>query len=75
MPWKETTSMSLKHEFVNLAERGCFSLLCRRFGISRKTGYSGAIATGKKETTASTIDRGDLSPRPGRLSPGRKGPS
>ena len=39
MPWKEATPMSLRAEFVRLAERCCFSLLCRRFGISRKTGY------------------------------------
>lgn len=39
MPWKEATSMSLKREFVSLAEHGCFSEVCRRFGISRKTGY------------------------------------
>jgi transposase InsO family protein len=39
MPWKEATSMSLKREFVNLVERGCLSALCRRFNISRKTGY------------------------------------
>ena len=39
MPWKESTPMSLRSEFVSLAKRGCFSLLCRRFGISRKTGY------------------------------------
>jgi len=39
MPWKESTPMSLRGEFVSLAKRGCFSLLCRRFHISRKTGY------------------------------------
>lgn len=41
MPWKEMTSMSLRTEFVHLAERegaNC-SQLCRHFGISRKTGY------------------------------------
>jgi transposase InsO family protein len=41
MPWKETTTMSLRTEFILLAElEGAnFSQLCRRFGISRKTGY------------------------------------
>ena len=42
MPWKEVSVMSLKKEFVFLAINGneCnFSHLCRRFGISRKTGY------------------------------------
>lgn len=41
MPWKETTTMSLRTEFIHLArlEGANLSLLCRRFGISRKTGY------------------------------------
>jgi transposase InsO family protein len=42
MPWQEQTEMSLKAEFVRLAaEPGCnLSALCRRFGISRPTGYA-----------------------------------
>ena len=41
MPWKETTTMSLRTEFIQLAklEGANISQLCRRFGISRKTGY------------------------------------
>lgn len=41
MPWKETTTMSLRTEFIHLAEleKANISLLCKRFGISRKTGY------------------------------------
>jgi transposase InsO family protein len=41
MPWKETTTMSLRTEFIRLAglEGANLSQLCRRFGISRKTGY------------------------------------
>ena len=41
MPWKETTTMSLRTEFIHLAkiEESNISRLCRRFGISRKTGY------------------------------------
>ncbi len=41
MPWKETTTMSLRTEFIQLAkiEGANISRLCRRFGISRKTGY------------------------------------
>lgn len=41
MPWKEVTFMSSKLEFVKLAlnESYNFSELCRRFNISRKTGY------------------------------------
>lgn len=41
MPWKECTCMSVRLEFVTLAlgEGANIALLCRRFGVSRKTGY------------------------------------
>jgi transposase InsO family protein len=41
MPLKEVTKMSLKLEFIKFATREDvpFSELCRRFNISRKTGY------------------------------------
>ena len=41
MPWKETTVMSLRMDFIQLSrlEGANLSQLCRRFGISRKTGY------------------------------------
>lgn len=41
MPWKEKTLMSCRHEFVMLAsQRGSVMReLCRRYGISAKTGY------------------------------------
>jgi len=41
MPWKTVSLMSLRKEFVTLAETGVTSIseLCRRFDISRKTGY------------------------------------
>ena len=41
MPWRESTCMSLRREFVNMARAtdANVSELCRRFGISRKTGY------------------------------------
>jgi transposase InsO family protein len=41
MPWKESTCVSQRLEFVTFARRpgACISDLCRRFGISRKTGY------------------------------------
>src|ERR1700685_1754981 len=41
MPWKVESLMSLRPEFVTLAsmQDANVSLLCRRFGISRKTGY------------------------------------
>jgi transposase InsO family protein len=41
MPWKETTHMSQREEFLERAklEGTNLSVLCRVFGISRKTGY------------------------------------
>jgi transposase InsO family protein len=41
MPWQERSTMSLRHEFLQLASLPGtnFSELCARFGISRKTGY------------------------------------
>lgn len=41
MPWKEVNTVELRREFISLAEHSSlsFSELCRRFGISRKTGY------------------------------------
>ena len=41
MPWKEITTMQLREEFVKLAQAdgSNISLLCKRYSISRKTGY------------------------------------
>jgi len=41
MPWQECSSVSEREEFVKLVnlESSNVSVLCRRFGISRKTGY------------------------------------
>jgi transposase InsO family protein len=41
MPWKEVTTVSLRLDFIKLAltKDTNFSQLCRKFGISRKTGY------------------------------------
>jgi len=41
MPWKEFTKVSLRFEFVKLAtsDGANIAQLCRRFNISRKTGY------------------------------------
>jgi transposase InsO family protein len=41
MPWKECDCVSLRREFVALAgqEEAPVAQLCRRFGISRRTGY------------------------------------
>lgn len=41
MPWQECSTVTLRQEFLKLAQQpgSNFSELCRRFGISRKTGY------------------------------------
>jgi transposase InsO family protein len=41
MPWKSVSLVSLRKEFVSLCQKAdiSFSDLCRRYGISRKTGY------------------------------------
>ncbi|MES2606414.1 MAG: IS481 family transposase [Pseudomonadota bacterium] len=41
MPWQEIGTVDLRTEFVGLARAGTvsFSELCRRYSISRKTGY------------------------------------
>jgi transposase InsO family protein len=41
MPWAEVSTMSLRYEFVMLSQQPGANLaeLCRRFKISRKTGY------------------------------------
>lgn len=41
MPWREVSVVSERAEFVRLAEAGVvsFAELCRRFGVSRQTGY------------------------------------
>src|SRR5688500_14741718 len=41
VPWKVLSPMSLRQEFVALASQpdANVAALCRRFGVSRKTGY------------------------------------
>ena len=41
MPWNPRDTMKLRHDFVELAAQKAvpFNELCRRFGISRQTGY------------------------------------
>lgn len=41
MPWKESSKMSLREEFAAAVLSGeeSFAAVCRRYGISRKTGY------------------------------------
>jgi len=58
MPWKECDSMSLRREFVELAsvEGARMAGLCRRFGISRKTGYKW-LSRYRAEAEAGLSDR------------------
>jgi len=41
MPWRETSAMEERIRFVKDQRSGVFEMceLCRRYGISRKTGY------------------------------------
>ncbi|MDU9416623.1 helix-turn-helix domain-containing protein, partial [Pseudomonas sp. zfem005] len=41
MPWQECTTMSIRREFVLLAQHPQSNIreLCRRYGISPKTAY------------------------------------
>ncbi len=41
MPWKECSAVSCREEFVGLAQAEWAKMLelCRRFGVSRRTGY------------------------------------
>ena len=58
MPWKETCAMTERLKFVTLAETGeeTMAALCRRFGISRKTGYK-LLARYAAEGVAGLADR------------------
>jgi transposase InsO family protein len=66
MPWLERDTVSLRHEFVSLAaQKGCsFAELCRRYRISRKTGYKW------RQRAAQNLPLEDRSRRP-KASPGR----
>jgi transposase InsO family protein len=57
VPWKVDSPMSLRREFVVLASNADanVSLLCRRFGISRKTGYKW-LARARLEPSAELAD-------------------
>ena len=41
MPWSVMTPMSARHDFIEDALRGLYSMttLCHRYGISRRIGY------------------------------------
>jgi transposase InsO family protein len=67
MPWETVTVFELRQEFVLLAggEGVNISELCRRFGISRKTGYKwlGRYASGQAEALRDQSRRPHRSPR------------
>jgi transposase-like protein len=74
MPWRNASTMSLRLEFVELAcqDGSNVSQLCRRFGISRETGYKWL----RRFREAGERQEGlmDRSPRP-HTSPRRTSPS
>jgi transposase InsO family protein len=65
MPWKETGVTSERIRFVVEALKGdeSMSAVCRRFGISRKTGYKWLA---RSRQAASLSDLGEVSRRPKR---------
>jgi len=66
MPWSEVSVMDLRLEFVMLARQEGTNMadLCRRFGISRKTGYKWlARATGEAAALRDRPRRPRHSPR------------
>jgi transposase InsO family protein len=67
MPWKECSSMSAREEFIALSlnQHGSMALLCRRFGISRKTGYKW-LGRFKRDPAAGAAALVDRSRRPHR---------
>lgn len=67
MPWQEVSTMSLRREFVMLARQEGANVreLCRRFGISPKTGYKwlGRYAAAGASALAERSRRPQASPR------------
>jgi transposase InsO family protein len=51
MPWQERSSMSERQEFVAFAQQegASIAVLCRHFGISRKTGYKWLARAAQRE--------------------------
>jgi len=68
MPWQECSVMNSRYEFLSLVTQpgSNFSQLCKRFGISRKTGYKWL----KRFAQTNSMELGDHSRRP-RCSPDR----
>ena len=65
MPWKEASAMTLRREFVALSQRSDTSVaeLCRRFGISRTTGYKWLGRQAAQEPLTDRSRRPHRSPR------------
>src|SRR5689334_17248380 len=58
MPWKETSAVDQRLEFVLEALAGSvsFSKLCRRYGVSRETGYA-TVDRFRREGAAGLVPR------------------
>ena len=58
MPWQEVSTVSLRQEFVAMVQHGTVKIseLCRRFQVSRKTGYKW-LARFMAHGTAGLADR------------------
>lgn len=59
MPWKEESTMSLRREFVQMAQTADVNIrsLCRRFNISPKTGYKWIHRYREGDEAAALADR------------------
>ncbi len=59
MPWQEVSTVSLRQEFITLVQQGVVSVseLCRRYGVSRKTGYKWVVRY-RHDGAAGLTDRG-----------------
>jgi len=66
MPWKVDSLMIVREEFVVFARQPTANIaaLCRRFGISRKTGYKWMARRAAADPTAGTAPLIDRSRRP-----------
>ena len=64
MPWNETCAMTERMKFVALVEEGeeTIAALCRRFGISRKTGHKWLRRFSSKKSLADRSRRPQHSP-------------
>lgn len=59
MPWKEESTMSLRREFIQMTQTADANIrsLCRRFGISPKTGYKWIQRYRESGAAADLVDR------------------